>query len=493
MKVLLTGVTGYIGSRLLPRLIADGHEVSCMVRDLSRVEPSRFEAADWICADALNLKSLESAFTGIEAAYYLIHSMNSGSEFEGRDRIAAQNFATQAKKARVQRLIYLGGLGSSGPELSKHLQSRQETGKILREFGPPVTEFRAAVIVGAGSVSFEMIRYLAERLPVMICPKWVTTRCQPVAIRDVLSYLAAALKVNDSAGRTIEIGGADIHTYGSMMLTYAELRGLRRFLIRVPVLTPRLSSYWVDLVTPIPASMSRPLIEGLKNEVICHDTLAKTLFPDIQPLEYREAVRLALGRLNAGDLESIWSGSVSSTESRTPPPVLLKTTEGMIIDARESPVNAPASLVYRVLSRLGGDQGWFYANVLWHLRAILDRLAGGVGMRRGRRDPNILRIGEPVDFWRVEAVEPDRLLRLHAEMKLPGRAWLQFEVIDKPDGRTYLRSTAFFEPRGLAGLLYWWVLYPIHVKIFNGLNRNIVRAAEREARALAERATAEYP
>jgi len=486
MKVLLTGVTGYIGSRLLPKLIAEGHKVSCMVRDLSRVESTRFEAADWVYGDALDMKSLETAFDGIEAAYYLIHSMNSGSEFERRDRTAAQNFATQAKRAGVKRLIYLGGLGSSGPELSKHLKSRQDTGRILREFGPPVTEFRAAVIVGSGSVSFEMIRYLTERLPVMICPQWVTTRCQPIAIRDVLSYLSAALKVNDSANQIVEIGGADIHTYESMMLIYAELRGLKRLLIRVPVLTPRLSSYWVDLVTPIPSSISRPLIEGLKSEVICHDTLAKTLFPGIQFLEYREAVRLALGRLNSGELESIWSGSLSSTESRTPPPALLKTTEGMIIDARESPVKAPVSVVFRVVSRVGGKQGWFYGNVLWRLRAIFDRMIGGVGMRRGRRDPNVLRPGEPVDFWRVEAVETDRLLRLHAEMKLPGKAWLQFEIIEKPDGATRLRSTAFFEPRGLAGQIYWWVLYPIHVKIFNGINRNIALAAEREARALTE-------
>ncbi|MEW5979268.1 MAG: SDR family oxidoreductase [Acidobacteriota bacterium] len=480
MRLLLSGVTGYIGSRLLTRLTSRGHEVVCLVRDLARVPAQTSPAVRFVQGDVLQSDGLQEAMKGVQAAYYLIHSMNAGAEFEKRDRLAARNFAEAARQAGVERVMYLGGLGAPESRLSRHLKSRQETGDLLREFGPPVTEFRAAIIVGSGSVSFEMIRYLTERIPIMICPSWVKTRCQPIAIRDVLSYLVAALEQPESIGQVIDIGGATIETYGSMMLTYAELRGLRRYLLHVPFLTPKLSSYWVDLVTPIPASICRPLIQGLKNEVICLNDRARELFPSIHPMEYREAVRLALQRLSAGTLESVWSGSFSSTEDRTPPQVRLLTTEGMVIEVRESIVEASGQTLFQVFSQVGGERGWFYGDWLWRVRAGLDRLLGGVGMRRGRRDPRVLRPGDPVDFWRVEAVEPDRLIRLRAEMKLPGRAWLQFESLSGQDRPTRFRSTAYFEPRGLAGHLYWWALYPLHMLIFAGLNRNIAWAAERQ-------------
>ncbi len=340
----------------------------------------------------------------------------------------------------------------------------------------PVTEFRAAVIVGSGSLSFEMIRYLTERLPVMICPKWVSTRIQPIAIRNVLDYLVAALDCPASAGRVLEIGGRDVLTYAEMMINYARARGLKRHLLTVPVLTPRLSSYWVHLVTPIPARIAQPLIKGLGNEVIVRDPAALELFPDIPLLGYDEAVRLALEKMDTRGVETAWSDALTSSQgARTP--VALISTEGMILERRQQMVDAPAAAVYQSFARLGGARGWLYMDWTWQLRGSVDRLFGGVGMRRGRRDPDELRAGDPLDFWRVERVEPGRLIRLRAEMRVPGRAWLEFKVAPQPDGRTLLSQTAFFEPKGLWGLLYWYALYPVHSLIFSGLIREIARQA----------------
>jgi uncharacterized protein YbjT (DUF2867 family) len=424
----------------------------------------------------LRPETLPAAMTGVTAAYYLIHSMASGCDFQERDLLAARQFGQAAAAAGVKQIIYLGGLGDPSTELSYHLRSRQETGAALREAGVPVTEFRAGVIVGSGSLSFELIRYLIERLPMMVCPRWLYTRVQPIGVRNVLEYLIAALETPESIGEIIEIGGADVLTYRDMMLGYAQARGLKRWLIPVPILTPRLSSYWVHLVTPIPATIAQPLIEGLRNEVIVRDDKARRLFPNITLFDYQGAVELALARLDSGEVETMWSDALMTTQGDVPP-VVLGTLEGMILEHRQLQVAAPATTVFRAFAGLGGGRGWLYMNWVWHLRGLLDRLAGGVGMRRGRRDPEHLRVGEALDFWRVEAVEPGHLIRLRAEMKVPGRAWLQFHVHPQSAERAVLSQTAYFAPKGVWGLVYWYLLYPIHQVIFAGMIRKIAERA----------------
>jgi uncharacterized protein YbjT (DUF2867 family)/uncharacterized protein YndB with AHSA1/START domain len=478
LLILVTGATGYIGGRLVPRLLNDGHRVRCLVRD-----PLRLQGRPWhneveiVAGDVLEPGSLTAALGGVSIAYYLIHSMGAGAHFEERDLVAARNFGAAAKAAGVQRIIYLGGLAEPSPALSDHLRSRQQTGDALREGGVPVTEFRAGVIVGSNSLSFEMIRYLTERVPVMICPRWVYTRTQPIGIREVLDYLVEAISVSASAGRILEIGGADVITYGEMMTTYAEVRGLKRWLVPVPLLTPRLSSLWVNLVTPIPAAIARPLIEGLRNENVVTDPAARDLFPHIAPAGYRVSVERALDRLNASDVETAWSDALSTSQGDVAP-VRLASEEGMLIEHRQRIVAASAAQVFRAFTQIGGTRGWLYMDAAWKLRGFADRLIGGVGLRRGRRDPDRLRVGDALDFWRVEAVEQDRLLRLRAEMKVPGMAWLQFRATPRADGRTLLEQTAFFAPKGLAGIVYWYALYPVHRIIFSGLiDRMSKRAA----------------
>ena len=477
--ILVTGATGYIGARLVPRLLESGYPVRLLVRD-----PDRLHGRPWIDAvevatgDVLKPETLPAALAGVSSAYYLIHSMSASGDFHERDIVAARNFGTAAREAGVARIIYLSGLGEeSDKELSEHLSSRHATGAALRESGVPVTELRAAVIVGSGSLSFEMVRDLTERLPVMIVPKWAATRIQPIGIRDILAYLVATLETPQSAGRIIEVGGADVLTYADMMRQYAEERRLRRWLIHVPVLTPRLSSYWVHWVTPVSAAIARPLIEGLRNEVVVRDPVARELFPTIEPSDYRTAVRRALERIRVGDIESIWSDALSSSQGDRKP-AFFTLEQGMFIERREQPVNAPAAAVYRAFTGVGGKRGWPAFDWAWRARGLMDRLVGGVGMRRGRRDPDELRVGEALDFWRVEAVEENRLLRLRAEMKVPGRAWLQFEVKPEEEGRSTLTQTAYFASRGLSGLLYWYALYPIHGLIFGRMPRHLTELAE---------------
>ncbi|MDA0711875.1 MAG: SDR family oxidoreductase, partial [bacterium] len=330
----------------------------------------------------------------------------------------------------------------------------------------------------SGSLSFEMIRYLSERLPVMICPRWVATRTQPIAIRNVLDYLVRALSVPDTTGKVIEIGGADVVTYGEMLKTYARERGLRRWMVSVPVLTPALSSYWVHWVTPISANIIRPLIAGLRNEVIVRDATAAELFPDIHPLSCREAVALALTRLQAGDIESAWTDALVTSRGNERP-VVLQSEQGMIVERRQCDVKASPREVFDILTGMGGSRGWFYANWAWKLRGLADRAVGGVGLRRGRRDPDVIRVGDALDFWRVEAYEPPHLMRLRAEMKVPGLAWLQFEAKPMANQNTHLFQTAFFAPKGLLGLLYWYALYPIHGLIFSGMIGEIAARAEK--------------
>jgi len=472
-NILVTGATGYIGGRLIPRLLDAGYSVRCMVRD-----PARLQGRPWlqrvevVQGDVLSPHSLAACLQGINEAYYLIHSLSAGHDFSERDETAARSFGQACLSAGVERIIYLGGLVDPAAVLSPHLRSRQLTGDALREAGVPVTEFRAAVIVGSGSLSFEMVRYLTERLPVMICPRWVFTRVQPIAIRNVLDFLVSALETPASTGQIIEIGGSDVLTYGEMMTGYAKVRGLRRWLVPVPVLTPRLSSYWVHLVTPIPAAIARPLIEGLHNEVIVRDDKARLIFPQINLLDYENAVGVALNQLQAGSVETAWSDALITSQGDIPP-VILTTHEGMVIEHRQLLVESAPESVFRAFSSLGGKRGWLYMNWAWQLRGIADRLVGGVGMRRGRRDPLEVRIGDALDFSRAEAIEPGRLLRLRAEMKVPGLAWLQFQAKPQPDGKTLLSQTAFFAPKGLLGWLYWYGLYPIHGLIFSGMIRKI--------------------
>jgi uncharacterized protein YbjT (DUF2867 family) len=487
--VLVTGATGYIGGRLVPALLKAGYPVRCMVRDARRLQDRPWsDQVEIVEGDANKPETLAPAMEGVWSAYYFIHSLTDTEEYRERDKIVARDFGQAAKEAGIERIIYLGGLGDPGDELSDHLRSRQETGAALAEAGVPVTEFRAAVIVGSGSLSFEMVRYLTERLPVMICPRWVYTRIQPLAISDVLKYLVGALRVPESSGRIIEIGGADILTYGDMMKGYAKARGLRRLLIPVPVLTPRLSAHWVHWVTPVPSGIIYPLIEGLRNEVIVRDDTAATLFPEIEPIDYETAVRRALSSLEAGEVETRWTDALTSSLGDVPP-VELTTEKGMQLERRQGVVDAPAEQVFQIFSGLGGERGWLYADWMWELRGLADRLVGGPGLRRGRRDPDEIRVGEVLDFFRVEAIEPNRLLRLRTEMVVPGDAWLQFEAQSLSDDQTLLVQTIIMAPKGLFGFLYWYGLYPFHSLIFRNLIAVITRraeamAAEREAEAL---------
>ena len=481
--ILVTGATGYVGGRLVPRLLAAGHRVRCVVRDPERLAGHAWrDQVEVVQGDLMAPEALAPAMQGIDLLYYLVHSLGAGEDFARRDREAALACAATARRMGVRRIIYLGGLGDPDADLSRHLRSRQETGDALRQSVPPVTEFRAAVIVGSGSLSFEMIRYLSERLPIMICPRWVYTRVQPIAIRNVLDYLCAAITCPESVGRIIEIGGQDVITYADMMQGYARARGLRRRLVAVPVLTPRLSSYWVHLVTPIPSNIAGPLIKGLGNEVVVRDALASQLFPDIHPLDYDRSVRLALDKLDANRVETTWSGALSSSQGKAVPVALIN-SEGMIIERRQIAVDASSAAVYRSFASIGGTRGWLYLDWAWQLRGMIDRLLGGVGMRRGRLDPVALRVGDALDFWRVESVIPDRLIRLRAEMKVPGRAWLEYRVESSAAGRSVLSQTAFFDPKGLSGFLYWYALYPIHRLIFSGL---IQRIAESSVTTFAE-------
>lgn len=477
MRILVVGASGYIGGRLVPLLAARGHELVLMSRDPRSLQ-ARFPEATAVTADLLDPETLPSALEMIDVAYYLAHSMASGEQaFVDRDREAARNFALAARRAGVTRIVYLGGLGDDSTHLSRHLASRHETGAELAAHGVPVTEFRAAVVIGSGSASFEILRHLTERLPIMITPRWVATRCQPIGIADVLEYLVRALDHPEVTG-IVEIGGPDILSYGDMMRAYARVRGLRRLMIPVPVLTPRLSSYWVSLISPVPAGIARPLIEGLRNEVIVRDPRPAAAF-GFTPLPYLEALARAVDRNDPDSVESTWFDAVAPLNRATLSSVVSR--DGMIVERRERVVAALPERVFAEVERLGGDGGWPYANVLWRIRGLMDRLIGGVGMRLGRRHPHLLRVGDALDFWRVEEIHRPTLLRLRAEMKVPGRAWLQYEV-SPADGGSRLVQSAFFEPKGLPGLAYWYMLYPAHGLIFRGTVRALAERAVRAVR-----------
>lgn len=467
--VLLTGATGYVGGRLLKRLEVLGIRVRCLTRRPEFLRPQVNHVTQVVAGDVLDPASLTAALSGVDTAYYLIHAMASSGNFEEEDRRAAQNFASAAREAGLRRIIYLGGLGNEGERLSRHLRSRHEVGMILRSSGVQVLEFRASIIIGSGSLSFEMIRNLVERLPVMITPRWVHVPAQPIAIDDVLSYLVAALEHPIQESRIYEIGGPDQVSYGDLLKEYARQRGLRRWILPVPVLTPWLSSLWLGLVTPLYARVGRALIESIRHPTVVHDDFARRKF-GIQPIGYREAVAAAMR--NNGERRTEETRSPDSISGASAHSKELWTVGTCLLDSRTTEVPVPPAAAFTPIRRIGGATGWYFGNWLWRLRGAIDVLVGGVGMRRGRRDPDTLAVGEAVDWWRVEAFEPDRRLLLQAEMKLPGRAWLEFTAEALPHG-TRLRQTAVFVPRGALGRMYWYILYPIHRLIFAGMLRRI--------------------
>jgi uncharacterized protein YbjT (DUF2867 family) len=417
----------------------------------------------------MDKNSLVPSMAGVDTAYYLVHSMGSSGKFEEQDRVAARNFAEAARESGVRRIIYLGGLGQDEPSLSVHLRSRNEVGEILRSSGVPTIELRASIVIGSGSLSFEMIRALVQRLPVMICPRWVAVKTQPIAIEDVIAYLQQALELPGSDGAIFEIGGPDQVSYGEIMREYARQCHLRRWMISVPVLTPRLSSLWLGLVTPIYARIGRKLVDSLRNPTVVRNPSALQVF-DIKPKGLREAIARALTNEEHEFAETRWSDAFSS--SGEPSSWGGARFGTRIVDSRAIQVPVTPSAAFAPIRCIGGSNGWYFANFLWWLRGSLDLLAGGVGFRRGRRDPHQLATGDALDFWRVEDVEQDRRLRLVAEMKVPGRAWLQFEV-EPTQGGSSIRQTAIFDPAGVWGLLYWYALYPIHLWIFAGMLRRI--------------------
>lgn len=468
--VLIAGASGYVGGRLLRALQQRNVRVRCLARRPEYLRSRVPTGVGVVTGDCLDPLSLGPGLESVRVAYYLVHSMSGHGDFAEQDRRAASNFGEAARRAGVKRIVYLGGLGADTPVLSPHLRSRQETGELLRQSGVPLIEFRASVILGSGSLSFELIRALTERLPVMICPRWVATPAQPIAIEDVIAYLVAALDLPDEHGSSIfEIGGADRVSYGEIMREYARQRGLRRLLISVPVLTPRLSSLWLGLVTPVYARVGRELIEGMRNPTVVQDGRALETF-SIRPLGLAQAIRRALSFEDREFADTRWSDALSASGSRSSYGGRLGSR---IVDSRTREVEASAGAAFAPIRRIGGSTGWYWGNWLWRLRGVVDLLFGGAGLRRGRRDPEQLRVGDTLDFWRVEGFEADRRLRLVAEMKIPGRAWLDFEILSTGRDRTLIRQTAIFDPAGVAGLAYWYLLYPIHALIFGMMLRGI--------------------
>ncbi len=475
--VFVTGVTGYVGGRLVPRLLDAGYSTRCFARDRRKVEArvwAERDGVEIVEGDVADTAALARAMTGCRAAYYLVHSMiAAGAEYADRDRALAESFAAAAEQAGVERIVYLGGLGETGDGLSEHLASRREVEHALASGAVPVTVLRAAMIIGSGSASFEILRYLTERLPLMVTPWWVRTACQPIAIRDVLFYLIECLRVPETAGRTLDIGGPTVARYDELIQIMAKSLGLtRRLIVPIPVLTPRLSSFWIHLVTPLDHRIARPLAEGLRNEVVVRDDSARQLMPH-EPIAIERAIDLALGRVEAHAVETSWSDA-------GPVPGDPDWAGGKTyVDRREKLIPAPPAAVFKAVCRVGGGHGWYAADWLWRVRGAMDRLVGGPGLRRGRRHPETVSYGDALDFWRVRHVEQDRRLDLRAEMKLPGEALLSFEI--EPHGergqQSRLIQTARFMPRGLSGLLYWWAVVPLHHVVFEGMLGGICRAA----------------
>ncbi|NOY12878.1 MAG: SDR family oxidoreductase [Deltaproteobacteria bacterium] len=481
--IFVAGAGGYIGGRLVPRLLAAGYRVRALARSPEKLFNRRWgkhPGLEIVRGDILDYPSLQQGLEGCRAAYYLVHSMNPAvDDFSHTDRVAAMNMAKAAAAAELQQIIYLGGLGEEGSGLSHHLQSRSEVAQLL-QLGPvPVTTLRAAMIIGSGSAAFEILRYLVDRLPVILTPRWVDTPCQPIGIRNVLHYLIGCLECSETLGETFDIGQPEILNYHKLMEIYAEEAGLRkRWIIPLPFLTPRLSSYGIHLLTPIPAALARPLTEGLKNPVICHDNRITELLPQ-DLFDCRRAIRLALEKMKQQQVESSWSdsGPIPPAEwSHYGDP---DWAGGKIFtDARRITVDARPEQIWPALASIGGEVGWYYANWLWKLRGMIDRAFGGVGLSRGRRDSQTIYLGDALDFWRVADVEQPKRLLLNAEMKLPGEAVLYFRLKELEDGRSELDQIARFLPQGLLGLLYWYAVTPFHSYVFNGMLRGIAKAAK---------------
>lgn len=480
--IAVAGATGYIGGRLVPELLASGHRVRCLARS-----PEKLRGRDWasdpnaeiVETDLSNAEALARALTGCEAAYYLVHSMTSaGADYAKRDDLLASAFGAAAQLAGVARIVYLGGLGETGANLSEHLRSRREVETALAASGVPVTVLRAAMIIGSGSASFEILRYLVERLPVMITPKWVSTPCQPIAVENVIGYLVGAIGAKETTGGTFDIGGSEVLCYRDIMKVMAEELGLgKRWVIPVPVLTPRLSSYWIHLITPLSRHIAKPLAEGLKNPVVCREERIRQLIPQ-RLLGVREAIHAALAQRANGRVETNWS--MAGTMRGDP-----DWAGGTVFrDGRERCIKAPDWAVYKAVCRVGGGNGWYGADWLWRVRGWMDVVIGGPGLRRGRRDPENVGFGEALDFWRVVGIEKDRRLALRAEMKLPGEAMLEFRIERRAKGESSLEQIAWFKPRGLLGLGYWYSVAPFHSIVFTGMMAGI----EREAIRIAARA-----
>jgi uncharacterized protein YbjT (DUF2867 family) len=488
-RALVTGATGYIGGRLVPELLAAGFTVRCLARNPGRLRDHPWAGdVEIVQGDAGDSDAVAAALEGVDVAYYLVHALGTGRRFEQTDRDTARSFARGADRAGLPRLVYLGGLVPSDTDgaTSPHLRSREEVGEILLDSATPTVALRAAVILGSGSASFEMLRYLTERLPAMVTPRWVDNRVQPIAIRDVLHYLVGVADMPPDVNRAFDIGGPDVLTYRDMMRRYAAIAGLsRRLIVPVPVLSPWLSSHWVGLVTPVPSSLARPLVESLRSEVVCteHDIADHVPDPPAGLTGFDRAVELALVRIREANVASRWSSASTAGAPSDPLPTDPDWAGGSLyVDERIQEVDAPAAALWEVVEGIGGQSGWYSFPLAWRVRGALDRLVGGVGLRRGRRDPVRLWVGESLDFWRVEEREPGRLLRLRAEMRLPGLAWLELRVRDD-GGRTVYEQRAIFHPRGLLGQLYWWSVLPFHGVVFGSMARNIAAAAEARATA----------
>ncbi|MFY7067737.1 SDR family oxidoreductase [Nocardiopsis changdeensis] len=483
-RALVTGATGYIGGRLVPQLLDAGFEVRCLARDPGKLRDhpwrDRVEAAR---GDVVSGEGLAEALEGADVAYYLVHSMSGSRDFSGDDARGARNFAEAAAGAGVGRVIYLGGLAPEGEDLSAHMASRAEVGRILLDGPVPAAVLRAAVIIGSGSASFEMLRYLTERLPVMTTPRWVRSRVQPVAVRDVLRLLVEAADLPPEQDRTFDVGGPDVLTYAEMIQRFARVAGLRpRLILPVPVLSPGLSSLWVGLVTPVPPAIARPLVESLRHDAVCGEDDLSGLLGDHARIGFDRAVELAVRRTSQSRVDTRWTSASWAGAPSDPLPTDPDWAGGSLYtDERVREVDAPPEAVWRVVEGIGGERGWYSWPLAWAARGWIDLAVGGVGPRRGRRDPGRLRVGDSLDFWRVEEIVPGELLRLRAEMRLPGPAWLEFTV-EPGRGRTVLRQRALFRPRGLLGHLYWAAVTPFHGVVFGSMSRNMARTAHSEAR-----------